>query len=398
MREYLRILKYPGVSSMIFASFPARLAYGMIGLGLYFKTYHATQSIAFAGFVAGLNGITGALTTSIRSALLDRFGMRTPLRFFVPAYGAAILILNFVSNRSGLLTAGIILGLCAPPINLSIRPLWRFIVPAEDMRKALAIDASVMTGATIVGPVLVTYLSLSKHPASALIICSILIIIGGLSLSALSITSRWVPEKKEPSDLGIFKVPGIRLLMIEGILIGLGAGIFEIAVPAFTSIRHVEHLTGTIFAVSSSASIVGALLAGIIGKHLTPLNAFIRNYYVWALFSLPLFFTSPGWSLLLVSALVGLTVGSQQVFYLEVIEAVRPNGTAASALGWMWTVEGSAASLGAAIGGSLSQAVSPQFCFAVTSATVVLGLIVVRQGKSLLSAADRFGVRPDSTD
>ena len=98
---------------------------------------------------------------------------------------------------------------------------------------------------------------------------------------------------------------------------------------------------------------------------------------------------------MVVAGLVGLTVGAQQVFYLEVIEAVRPNGTAASALGWMWTVEGSAASVGAAIGGSLSQTVSPQFCLAVTSATVVLGLVVVRAGKSLLSAADRFGVRPD---
>ncbi len=395
MREYLRILKFPGVYSMVFASFPARLAYGMIGLGLYFKTYHATNSIAFAGFVAGLNGITGALTTSIRSGLLDRFGMRTPLRLFVPAYGSAILVLNFVGNRSGLIVASLLLGICAPPINLSIRPLWRFIVPAEDMRKALAVDTSVMTAATVIGPVLVTYLSLSKHPASALIACSILIIVGGLSLSALSITRQWVPEKKQPSDLGIFKVPGIRLLMLEGVLIGLGAGIYEIAVPAFTSIKHVEHLTGTIFAVSSGASIIGALLAGIFGKHLTPLNAFIRNYYLWALFALPLFFTSPGYSLMVVSGLVGLTVGAQQVFYLEVIEAVRPNGTAASALGWMWTVEGSAASVGAAIGGSLSQTVSPQFCLAITSATVVLGLVVVRAGKPLLSAADRFGVRPD---
>jgi len=395
MREYLRILNFPGVRSMILASFPARLAYGMIGLGLYFKTYHATHSIAFAGFVAGLSGISGALTTSIRSALLDRFGMRTPLRFFVPAYGSAIVVLNFVNSRSGLVAAGLLLGICAPPINLSIRPLWRFIVPAEDMRKALAIDTSVMTTATIIGPVIVTYLSLSPHPAIALITCSALIIVGGLSLSALSITRKWEPEKKEPSDLGIFRVPGIRLLMLEGILIGLGGGIFEIAVPAFTSIKHVEHLTGTIFAVSSAASIIGALLAGIFGKHLTPLNAFIRNYYIWALFGLPLFLTTPGWSLMFVAGLVGLTVGAQQVFYLEVIEAVRPRGTAASALGWMWTVEGSAASIGASIGGSLSQAISPQFCFAVTSATVVLGLGVVRLGKSLLTDADRFGERQD---
>ena len=395
MREYVRVFRYPGAPSMILASFPARLAYGMIGLGLYFKTYHTVHSIAFAGFVAGLNGISGSITTSLRSKLLDKFGMRTPLRFFVPAYASSILVLNFVHSRGLLVLAALLLGMAAPPINLSIRPLWRNIVPQEDMRRALAIDTSVMTTATILGPVLVTYLSLSKHPASALITCSVLIFVGGISLSMLAITKQWKPEVKSGTEVGIFRVPGIRLLMIEGIIIGLGAGMFQIAVPAFTSIRHVEHLTGTIFAVSSVCSIIGALLAGLIGKRLTPLKAFVRNYYLWALVGLPLCFTTPGWSLMLISGLVGLTVGSQQVFYLEVIEAVRPKGTAASALGWMWTVEGSAASVGAWVGGSLSQAFSPQFCFALTSASVVIGVVIVHKGQALLKAADTFGGRTD---
>ena len=98
---------------------------------------------------------------------------------------------------------------------------------------------------------------------------------------------------------------------------------------------------------------------------------------------------------MVISGLVGLTVGSQQVFYLEVIEAVRPKGTAASALGWMWTVEGSAASVGAWVGGSLSQAFSPQFCFALTSASVVIGVVIVHKGQALLKAADTFGGRTD---
>ncbi len=380
---------------MILASFPARLAYGMIGLGLYFKTYHAVHSIAFAGFVAGVNGIAGSLTTSLRSSLLDRFGMRTPIRIFVPSYAAAILILSFVHSRGLLLLAALLLGLAAPPINLSIRPLWRNIVPQEDMRRALAIDTSVMTTSTILGPVLVTFLSLSKHPASALITCSLLIFIGGISLSMLSVTKEWKPEVKTGNEIGIFRVPGIRLMMIEGIIIGLGAGIFQIAVPAFTSIRHQEHLTGTIFAVSSACSIVGSLLAGLVGKRLTPLRAFVRNYYLWAMVGLPLCFTTPGWSLILVGGLVGLTVGSQSVFYLEVVEAVRPRGTAASALGWMWTVEGSAASVGAWLGGSFSQAFSPQFCFAITSASVVIGAFIVHRGRALLKDADTFGGRND---
>jgi hypothetical protein len=65
----------------------------------------------------------------------------------------------------------------------------------------------------------------------------------------------------------------------------------------------------------SCASIVGSLLAGIIGEKLTPLNAFIRNYYLWAIvFGIALFLTTPGWSLMFVTAFIGLSNGAQQVF------------------------------------------------------------------------------------
>ena len=63
MREYLLFLKTPGAKSLLIAAFPARFAYGMIGLGLYFKVYHETHSIAVAGFAAGANGIAGSITS-----------------------------------------------------------------------------------------------------------------------------------------------------------------------------------------------------------------------------------------------------------------------------------------------------------------------------------------------
>jgi predicted MFS family arabinose efflux permease len=98
---------------------------------------------------------------------------------------------------------------------------------------------------------------------------------------------------------------------------------------------------------------------------------------------------------MLVAGLIGLANGAQQVFYLEVIEAVRPRGTAASALGWMWTVEGTAAAVGAWIGGSLSQNFSPRLCFLCTTTSVILGAIIVFAGKKHLLAADHLNGRQD---
>ena len=388
MREYMQFLRIPGAKSLLIASFPARFAYGMIGLGLYFKVYQETHSIATAGFAAGANGIAGSLSTGYRAALLDRFGMKWPLRFFVPAYSFFILIVNMSHSRLWLMVAAVALGACAPPINLSVRPMWKSIVPAEQLRIAYAIDSTVMNTGSILGPVVVTALALSAHPASALFVCSGSLFVGGISLSSLSTISSWTPEEKHPNSPRLFRIPGIRILAVEGIFIGLASGLFNIALPAFNTLNHVPRFTSVVLAVNSSLMIVGSLLAGLIAKHLSPLRAFRRNYIFWVLAASPLALVKPNWTLLVVAGAVGIFVGAQQVFYFETLDAVRPMGTAASALGWMWVIEGTAGAIGNSIGGILSEKISPAFCFGLFSFFVLCGLITVELGKKYLRDAD----------
>lgn len=95
---------------------------------------------------------------------------------------------------------------------------------------------------------------------------------------------------------------------------------------------------------------------------------------------------------MVVGGLVGLFVGAQQVFYLEMLEYIRPKGAAASALGWMWMIEGSAGAVGSALGGSLSESISPQFCFALSSLAVLAGALVTFGGQKYLQRANRKNV------
>lgn len=388
MREYLQFLKIPGAKSLLIASFPARFAYGMIGLGLYFKVYHETHSIAAAGLAAGANGIAGSLSTGYRAALLDRFGMKWPLRFFVPSYSLFILVVNMSHSQFWLMIAAIALGASAPPINLSVRPMWKSIVTPEKLRIAYAIDSTVMNIGAILGPVVVTALALSTHSGSALIVCAASLFTGGISLSLLSSIGQWIPEEKHPSSPRLFRIPGIRILAVEGIFIGLASGLFNIALPAFNTLHHIPRFTSVVLAVNSMLMIVGSLLAGLIAKHLSPLKAFRRNYVFWVLAASPLALVKPDWTLLVVAGAVGIFVGAQQVFYFETLDAVRPRGTAASALGWMWMIEGTAAALGNSMGGILSEKISPAFCFGLFSFFVLCGLVTVELGKKYLREAD----------
>ena len=371
------------------AAFPARLAYGMVGLDIYFKVHDETHSIALAGLAAGANGIVGSLSTGVRAAVIDRIGLKVPLRFFVPAYAVALATFDACHGATLLILFAGILGFTAPPINLAVRPMWRTAVPEEQYRTAIAIDTASMNLGVVLGPALATTLALSGHPASGLLTTAFLIFLGGIALSSLKFTQEWRPEKKEEGGQTLFRTPGFRLLLAEGILIGFGTGNFQIAIPAISSLHNQPRFAGLAFGITAAFSILGSLIAGSMGKHIAPVPGFRIIYLFWFLTTVPMAFVSPGWAFLLVLSLFGFIGGAEQVFYLEQLEVIRPRGSAATAIGWLWTAEGSFAAIGQTSGGYFSQQYSPHFCFAITSTMFGIGLVLIIMGRRWMKPFDR---------
>lgn len=370
----------------------------MISLSIFFKVQQTTGSIAAAGLATGINGITGATTAGLRGSIIDKFGMKIPLRILAPGYALLILLFSTGTSKTELVVYAGILGLSAPPINLSVRPLWKVTVPQDQIRSAYAIDTAVMNSVGVFGPLLATTLALNSSPEVALRICSVLIFIGGAALSLSPQLKRWKPEKKTSNDLAVWRTPAMRLLMLEGVFIGLGWGAFDIAIPAFTTLESIPQRTGVIFAIMAAGTVIGGLVAGMVSRHTSSLAAFNKLYLFWFIFSLPLAFTYPDWSMIIVTAAMSLVAGGSQVFYLEISEAVRPKGTAVAALGWLWTVEGTFAAIGTALGGFISEHYSPRYCLALTTVCVGIGYIVIRMGSGLLKAADRTPTEQEDTE
>jgi len=176
-------MAFPQVTRLALSAFPARLAYGMIGLGIFFKAEQETGSVAIAGFAIGLNSLAGSLTAGLRGSVMDKFGQKWPIRILVPMYASLILLLNTMESRESILVTAFVLGITAPPINLSVRPLWKDIVPYSYLRTAYAFDSSMMSTTSVIGPVIITALSLSSRPGFALGTISALMFIGGIALS-----------------------------------------------------------------------------------------------------------------------------------------------------------------------------------------------------------------------
>lgn len=373
---------------LFLAATPARMAYSMIGLAIFFKTERTLDSIPLAGLALGLNGLAGSLTAGLRGNVIDKYGQKWPIRILVPGYALGILILNLAVSKNEILLWSFLLGITAPPINLSVRPLWKQIVSEDQLRTAYGLDTAIMSGTGIIGPAIATLISLSNHPGYALGICSMLMIIGGISLELTINHRNWYTEKKDPEQGRLWHVPAMRLLMIEGAFIGLGWGFFDVGVPAFATLEHVPHRTAWLISIMSFCNVLGGLIAGLIKKRRSAFRTFQITYTIWFICSLPLFFTYPDWTLAIVGAFLGLIGGAQQVFYFEVLDAVRPKGSATASLGWLWTVEGSMAAFGSAIGGWVAKEISPQTCLAVTTLMLAIGFLTLNLGRARFKAAD----------
>jgi len=381
-------MAFPQVIRLGISAFPARLAYGMIGLGIFFKAEQETGSIAVAGFAIGLNSLAGSLTAGLRGSVMDRFGQKWPIRILVPLYSAMILLLNTMETRESILITAFILGITAPPINLSVRPLWKDIVPDSYLRTAYAFDSSMMSSTSVIGPVVITALSLSSRPELGLGTIAALMFTGGIALSLTPASRDWIPEKKNKGQQRLWKDRAIQLLMFEGCFIGFGWGVFDVAVPAFATQEGVQHRVAWIFAAFGIATVIGGLLGGLVSKRLPPLLALRRAYALWLFACLPIAFTYPDWTMALVGASIGFLGGAVQVFYFEVLEAVRPKGSQTASLGWIWSVEGSFMAVGAAVGGVVSEMFSPRIGLAMLPIMICVGLIILSIGRGRLSAAN----------
>jgi MFS family permease len=395
MKRYRELFQFPNVWALVLSAAPARIAYSMVGLGIFFKTEQTTGSVAFAGLAIGLNAAAGSFTAGIRGSIMDRHGQKWPLRIMVPGYAAMAICLNMSHDRTLMLVLAFVMGLSAPPINLSIRPLWKTTVPDDFLRTAYAVDTAMMNASGVFGPVIATSLALSSRPGTPLAVCAILMVIGGGSLAATKVSRSWKPEKKDSSSVPLWRHKPLQLLMIEGCFIGFGWGVFDVAIPAFTTIEKVPHLTAWIFAAMGISNVIGGLVAGLISKYTSSLQALRRTYVLWFVASIPLVLSHPGWTMIVAGALSGFVGGAIQVFYWEVMEAIRPKGSPSGMMGWLWTVEGTLMSLGSMAGGIISVKRSPTFALGITVTCIACGLFILNLGKARLVNADRIPSREE---
>lgn len=381
MRLYWDFLRIPGVLRLLISSTFGRLAYSMVSLAIFFQVQSTTGSVAVAGLAAGLSSGLGAVTAGPRGLLVDRFGQTLPLMILVPLYTVSCTLLAFASRDA--LTAVLfaaLVGATAPPFNISIRPLWVDIVGRERVRTAYSVDSAYHNLLVLAGPVLASLAALNVSPKAAMLMVGFSMLIGGFLLAMNSHSRAWVPEPREHGEAGLLRSPAIRLLAVEGALMGLSAGFITIGIPTMATLSGEQGMAGPVLSAMGVGAIIGSLWAGVKARQIIPVRGLRASTLLFALALLPLAFVPIGPAMMAVVLVAWIFIGPANVFYLEVIDLVRPRGTVVAALGSLWMIEGLGMALGNALGGVLAEGVSPHLTLALGSLFAIASPIIFTIG------------------
>jgi MFS family permease len=351
----------------------------MSGLAVFFHTQQLADSLAVAGYAVGAYSLLSSLTAALRGHAIDRWGQTLPLLVLVPTFSLATIGLGALAQtgREAVLFAAI-MGLTAPPINLSVRPLWKDLAGEERVRTAYALDTTILNSTGLIGPVIGTWIALNISGSIAMYTTAGFMLVGGSLLLSSQLSRNWKPEAKVAGEAGIFKSRAMRFMALEGALIGLGFGLFDVAIPSAATLADMPGWAAPSMAAIALGGIVGGFLAGSTFKHVEPGKGLAICQTLFAISALPLFLVSPGLPTVLLILIGGLPLGIAQVFYLEVVDIVRPRGTAVAALGTIWFIEGSAAALGNALAGVVSEAYGAAPALIAVSVLFVLSVFVLR--------------------
>lgn len=387
MGAYRDFLATPGARKLLVAGLFPRLAYSMVSLAIFFRVQEASGSIAVAGLAVGASSIAGALTAGPRGWIVDRYGQTLPIIIMAPAYAvAAFALAAFAHSAMTAVVLSIVVGTAAPPINISIRPLWLDIVGTDGVRTAYSFDAAVMNVIQMLGPVIVTFVALNVFPSAGLILVGVSMFIGGVLLALNTHSRAWVPEPREEGEHGLMRSPAMRLLGLEGIAIGFGFGFITIGIPAAALDAGRGDLTGWLMAAMGLGTIIGSVWAGVRAHGIVPGRGLRASTLLTAVFLIPLPFLEPGWAMFAVLLISQIFMGPAHVFFFETIDLVRPRGTAVSAVATLWMLEGAAAGLANAIGGGVAESVGP-------AVTMALGCIAVFGSPLILTIGLRGPLR-----
>jgi MFS family permease len=358
VRRYRDIFRAPHVRALVISSLVSRLPIGINALAIVLFLREQTGSFAVAGAVSGSLAAGSGVGAPVLGRLIDRLGPRRVLVPFACVHACglgAIVGLAEIGAPSALLVAcGFVTGFAVPPTSSVLRSQWGDLLEPRLLQAAYALDSTMIELIFISGPLLTAAIAAVASPAAALIVSAVAVVTGTAVFTALPSTRALRPEPQEHrSRLGALASPGVRTLVYMSVPAGIGLGMLEVGIPAFSRAHGAPSASGVLLAIWSLGSGIGGLLYGTLprrrGLHRTHL-------LVAALLPLTLLPLSLAPSVEVMALLVipaGCCIAPLLATRNELVSNVAPPGMLTEAYTWPVTAFVGGIAVGAALSGTI---------------------------------------------
>ena len=392
MKRYAEVLRVPHVAPLIAATLLARFPIGINALALILYLREETGSFAVAGVVAGGLAAGSGIGAPVQGRLVDGFGQRRVLLPLALVHAAALGSVVALSELGApgvvLVACSFVAGFAIPPTSSVLRSMWPTLLRGREplLQPAYALDSVLIELIFILGPLLTAVLAAGVSPASALIVSAFSVIAGTTWFTAQAPSRAFEPDREaRTSRFGALGSPGVRSLIFTSLPAGIGIGMCEVALPAFTRAEGVPELAGLLLAIWSLGSAAGGLLYGALPRR-PPLGRV--HVAVSALLPLGLLPLAAAPSVAVMAALVipaGAFIAPLLATRNELIGWVAPPGARTEAYTWPVTAFVGGIAIGSALAGGIVEADSWRLAFLVAAAAAAAGTVVTIARRATLN-------------
>jgi len=384
VKAYAAVLRAPHVAALTAATLLARFPIGVNALAIVLYLRAERGSFAAAGVVAGALAAGSGVGAPVQGRLVDAYGQRRVLLPLALVHAAALGAL-VASGEAGaplsvLIGFGFLAGFAIPPTSSVLRSMWPQLLRErpELLQAAYALDSVMIDLIFVLGPLLTAVIAAAVAPPAALVVSAASVVAGTLAFTALppSRAARPQPDRPRSGILGALSSPGVRTLVLTSLPAGIGTGICEVTLVAFSDDAGESATAGVLLAIWAIGSAAGGLAYGALPNRppLDRVHLAVTALLPLSLLPLAAATSVPVMALLVIPA--GLFVAPLLATRNELIGWVAPEGARTEAYTWPVTAFVGGIAIGAAAAGVIVEAASWRTAFVAAALIAAVGTLI----------------------
>lgn len=377
---YLGILRTRHAARLLAGTLVGRLPNATAAIAIVLFVRAEGGSYSLAGALAAVYGLANAVGQPLLGRLVDLYGQP---RVQLPAAVVSALALSAFA-LSGLdplpvaYLATAVAGLFTPPLEGGLRALWSSVLRGEEqVHTAYAMDAVAQEVMFTVGPLLVTLCVALWSASAALVVLSVVGVLGALWVVVSPPSRAWRSAPREAHWLGALRSPGLLALLGAFFFVGIALGSITVAALSYAD----AHGGGAVYGWLMAGVGLGALVGGTVygarrwrgapERRLQVLVAFLAVCYV------PLTLMPGPVGMTGLTTLAGVFLAPAIACVLVLVDRHAPRGTVTEAFSWIVTTFTVGQSAGTAVAGPVVEWGGTLWGFVVPGAAGAVSLLVL---------------------